>query len=126
MSPKHPFWIGELVRCECPEGVCKLPFGLPSHTAVEVVASQLDTTRVQYYGKSFTLPTACVFPRELTPRQREILVLIAEGRSTSEIARSLGVSIKTVESHRALLKERLGIHSVAGLVRYALRLGLIS
>src|SRR5688572_7818373 len=68
MSPKHPFMIGELVRCECPEGICKLPVGLPRSTAVEVVASQIDITRVQCNGKRFTLPTACVFPRELTPR----------------------------------------------------------
>src|SRR4249920_2129303 len=67
-----------------------------------------------------------VSPRELTPRQRETLMLVAEGHSTKEIAFSLGVSVKTVETHRALLKERLGIHNVAGLVRYALRLGLIS
>ena len=67
-----------------------------------------------------------VSPRELTPRQRETLLLIAEGHSTKEIAFCLGVSVKTVETHRALLKERLGIHNVAGLVRYALRIGLIS
>ena len=63
---------------------------------------------------------------QLTPRQRETLQLIAEGFSTKEIAFTLGVSIKTVETHRAQLKERLGIHNVAGLVRYALRVGLIS
>ena len=65
-------------------------------------------------------------PRELTPRQRETLQLIAEGLSTKEIAFSLGVSVKTVETHRAQLKERLGIYNVAGLVRHALRIGLIS
>lgn len=65
-------------------------------------------------------------PRELTPRQRETLLLIAEGHSTKEIAFSLGVSVKTVETHRAQLKERLGIYNVAGLVRYALRMGMIS
>lgn len=60
----------------------------------------------------------------LTARQREILQLIAEGRSTKQIAALLGVSIKTVETHRADLMERLGIHDLAGLVRYALREGL--
>lgn len=65
-------------------------------------------------------------PRELTPRQRETLQLIAEGHSTKEIAFRLGVSVKTVETHRLQLKERLGIYNVAGLVRYALRIGLIS
>ena len=63
---------------------------------------------------------------QLTPRQRETLQLIAEGYSTKEIAFALGVSVKTVETHRAQLKERLGIFNVAGLVRFALRTGLIS
>jgi DNA-binding NarL/FixJ family response regulator len=62
----------------------------------------------------------------LTPRLREILKHIAEGKRTKEIAFELGVSIKTVEAHRAILMDRLGIHDVAGLVRYALRVGLIS
>lgn len=62
----------------------------------------------------------------LTPRQREILQLIAEGKSNKEMARLLGSSVKTIESHRASLMERLDIHDVAGLVRYAIRNGLIS
>jgi DNA-binding NarL/FixJ family response regulator len=62
----------------------------------------------------------------LTPRQREILQLIAEGRSTREIAQRLHVSVKTVETHRAQLMDRLGIRDVAGLTRYAIRIGLVS
>jgi len=62
----------------------------------------------------------------LTGRQREILQLIAEGQSTKEIAAILGVSVKTVETHRAQLMERVGIHDVAGLVRLAIRVGLVS
>ncbi len=62
----------------------------------------------------------------LTARQREILQLIAEGHSTKEIAFDLGVSIKTIETHRAQLMDRLGIRDVAGLVRLAIREGLIS
>ena len=61
----------------------------------------------------------------LTPRQREVLRLIAEGLSTKEIASRLNVSFKTVETHRTELMERLGIHGVAGLVRYAIRVGLV-
>jgi DNA-binding NarL/FixJ family response regulator len=61
----------------------------------------------------------------LTPRQKEILQLIAEGRSTKEIAYLLSLSIKTVETHRAQLMQRVGIRDVPGLVRYALRAGLI-
>jgi DNA-binding NarL/FixJ family response regulator len=62
----------------------------------------------------------------LSPRQREVLQLIAEGRSTKEIAADLELSIKTVETHRAQIMERLGIHDVPGLVRFAIRAGLIS
>lgn len=61
----------------------------------------------------------------LTARQREILQLIAEGKSTKEIAFVLEVSVKTVETHRADLMERLGIRDVAGLVVFAIRNGLI-
>ncbi|MEK7293905.1 MAG: response regulator transcription factor [Nitrospirota bacterium] len=61
---------------------------------------------------------------ELTPRQREILQLVAEGRTTKEIAGRLDLSIKTVETHRAQLMERLNIHDVAGLVKFAIRAGL--
>jgi DNA-binding NarL/FixJ family response regulator len=62
----------------------------------------------------------------LTPRQREVLQLIAEGRSTREIAAALDLSVKTVETHRAALMARLGIFDIAGLVRYAARNNLIS
>jgi DNA-binding NarL/FixJ family response regulator len=62
----------------------------------------------------------------LTARQREILQMIAEGKSTKAIAFQLNVSVKTVETHRAALMERLGIHDIAGLVLYAVRHGLIS
>lgn len=61
----------------------------------------------------------------LSPRQREVLQLIAEGRSTREIAARLHLSVKTVETHRAQLMQRLDIYDVAGLTRYALRIGLI-
>lgn len=71
-----------------------------------------------------THPRADAAAQLLTARQREILQLIAEGQSTKQIAALLGVSVKTVETHRADLMERLGIHDVAGLVRYALREGL--
>jgi len=61
----------------------------------------------------------------LTPRLREILQLVAEGRSTKEIARLLGTSPKTVENQRAQLMRRLGVDDVAGLVRLAVQLGVI-
>lgn len=61
----------------------------------------------------------------LTPRQREVLQLVAEGHSNKEIASRLNVTLKTVEAHRTELMERLGIHGVAGLVRYAIQVGLV-
>jgi DNA-binding NarL/FixJ family response regulator len=61
----------------------------------------------------------------LTQRQREVLKRIAEGRSTKEIAFELNLSVKTIETHRAQIMERLGIRDVAGLVRYAMRVGLV-
>jgi len=62
---------------------------------------------------------------QLTTRQREILQLIAEGKATKDIASGLNLSIKTVETHRKDLMARLGIRDVPGLVRYAIRAGII-
>lgn len=61
----------------------------------------------------------------LTPRQREILQLVAEGLTSKAIANRLVVSVRTVEAHRAQLMERLGVHDLAGLVRFAVRVGLV-
>ncbi|HEX3581067.1 MAG TPA: response regulator transcription factor [Thermoanaerobaculia bacterium] len=84
-------------------------------------------------GRSYISPSIRVkgslvheFPLAgLTPRQREILKLIARGLTNRQIAAALGVHIKTVETHRTDLMRRLGIHNVAGLVRYAIRHGLL-
>jgi two-component system, NarL family, response regulator LiaR len=62
----------------------------------------------------------------LTPRQLEVLQLIAEGQPTKLIAKRLKISVKTVETHRAQIMERLEIRHIAGLVRYALRMGIVS
>jgi DNA-binding NarL/FixJ family response regulator len=71
--------------------------------------------------------SGAVSPLELlTSRQREILQSIAEGKNAKEIAADLDISIKTVESHRLQLMDRLKIHDVPGLVRYAIRNGLVS
>ena len=62
----------------------------------------------------------------LTPRQREILQLAAEGHSSKEIAQQLGLSPRTVDAHRAQIMERLDLHDLAGLVRFAVRVGLVT
>jgi DNA-binding NarL/FixJ family response regulator len=62
----------------------------------------------------------------LTARQREVLRLVAEGNSTKQVAAKLGLSVKTIEAHRGAIMERLGIRDLAGLVRFAIRAGLIT
>ncbi len=61
----------------------------------------------------------------LSPRERQVVQLIGEGKSTKEVAQVLGISVKTAESHRTRLMQKLDIHDTATLVRYALRRGLI-
>ena len=63
--------------------------------------------------------------KSLTPRQREVLQLIAEGKSTKEIASLLRVSVNTAKTHRQKLMEKLGVHEITGVVRCAVKLGLI-
>jgi DNA-binding NarL/FixJ family response regulator len=70
--------------------------------------------------------TKSAVPRDpLTAREREVLQLVAEGKSTKEIARLLGIGYKTAESHRTRIMKKMKIHDTAGLVRYAVRRGLI-
>ena len=87
------------------------------------VSGEISRKTLLEFSKGTTEPAQ--FLARLTPRQREILTLIAEGKSTKDIGRILNISVKTVESHRAQLMERLDIHEVAGLVRYAIRMGLV-
>lgn len=75
---------------------------------------------VQAYLAKTDLP-----PEPLSLREREVLQLIAEGKTTKEVAVLLGVSVKTAESHRTRLMEKLNIHETASLVRYAIRRGLV-
>ena len=86
----------------------------------------------KYLSPSIASEAALEFSRgtskvatELTPRQVEVLTLISAGSSTRSIASALQISVKTVETHRAQLMERLNIHDVAGLVRYAIKKGLV-
>jgi len=74
---------------------------------------------------SANLNPAKLFGAELTPRQREVLQLVAEGKSTKEISAALKRSIKTVEFHRNNLMDELGVRSIAELTRYAVSRGII-
>ncbi len=84
-------------------------------------ASRHAVEYVKHAGHGEHVPAA----EALSPRQREVLQLIAEGKSTRDIAARLNLSVKTVETHRAQLMQRLEIYDVAGLTRYALRIGLV-
>ena len=64
-------------------------------------------------------------PDPLTGREREVLQLVAEGKTTKEIGRVLGISMKTADSHRTRLMRKLGMHETASLVRHAVRRGLV-
>ena len=80
----------------------------------------ISRTVVEAYLAKTELP-----PDPLSPREHEVLQLVAEGKTSKEIARLLGVSVKTAENHRTRIMARLGIHETAGLVRYAIRRGLV-
>ncbi|MAI26677.1 MAG: DNA-binding response regulator [Spirochaeta sp.] len=104
-------------------------------------ADLLEAVRTVRQGRSYLAPTladqvisALTAPAEATPggvseltaRQREVLQLIAEGLSTKEIAKELGISLKTAQTHRANVMDRVGVHKVSSLVRLAIREGLVA
>jgi DNA-binding NarL/FixJ family response regulator len=91
--------------------VCAGGVYLSPHVSGAVVQAYLAKTELPY--------------DPLTPRERQVLQLIAEGKTTKETAAVLEVSVKTAETHRTNLMEKLDIHSTAGLVRYAIRRGLL-
>jgi DNA-binding NarL/FixJ family response regulator len=80
----------------------------------------VSKTVVDAYRNKSDLP-----PDPLSPREREVLQLVAEGKTTKEVAALLGISVKTAESHRTRIMSKLGIHETAGLVRYAIRRGIV-
>lgn len=80
-------------------------------------------------GASQAVVDACATgetPNPLSPRERQVVQLVAEGQSTKQIAQALHISVKTAEFHRGRVMHKLSIHDVAGLVRYAIREGLIA
>jgi DNA-binding NarL/FixJ family response regulator len=107
-------------------------YALKTQAAVEIVQAIRDVLQGEIYLSprvSRVLVNAYLTcsdppPDPLTSREREILQLIAEGQTTKEIAWGLGLSVKTVESHRIRLMRKLDIHETATLVRYAIRRGL--
>jgi DNA-binding NarL/FixJ family response regulator len=106
---------------------------LKQKAAAELVTAIREVCRGGVYlspGISQTVVKAYLDRRELpadplTPREREVLQLVAEGKTTKEIGTILGVSTKTAEKHRENIMAKLDIHEVAGLVRYAITRGLV-
>lgn len=90
-----------------------------------VLAARIGDRIVQEYVSLAGAGDDSAFGR-LSPREREVLQLIAEGRSTKEIAGAQDVSVKTVETRRRSIMDKLGLHSVAELTKYAVREGLTS
>ena len=84
------------------------------------LSPRVSRTLVQAYLAKSELP-----PDPLTPREREVLLLVAEGKTTRAIADVLGISVKTAESHRTHILKKLDTPNIAGVVRYAIRQGLI-
>ena len=80
----------------------------------------VSQTVVQAYLAKAELP-----PDLLTPRERQVLQLVAEGKTTKQVAKLLGITQKTAESHRTRIMEKLEVHETTSLVRYAVRRGLI-
>jgi len=88
------------------------------------VSKHVIAAYVQRASSAPALPIDEVSLERLTSRQREVLRMIADGHTSQAIAGTLGISVKTVETHRAQIMERLDIHDIAGLVRYAIHMGL--
>lgn len=107
---------------------------IKSHAMAELTDAIEKVVRGTIYlspGVSTTVLTGFLTGREtdrhqLTVREREVLQLVAEGKRSKEIADVLDITVKTAETHRAHIMDKLEIHDTAGLVRYAIRLGLIS
>lgn len=106
---------------------------LKNQTAMELEGAIREVLRGSIYlspGISEAVVNACMSKEDkpielLTDRERQVLQLIAEGHTTKSIASVLYLSVKTAESHRTRIMQRLGIHNIASLVRYAIRRGMI-
>jgi DNA-binding NarL/FixJ family response regulator len=121
----EPQYVAEALRCGVKGYVLK------NQAARDLVRAIEEVCRGAVYlspGIASAVAEACATPEPggdgLSVRERQVLQLIAEGNSTKDIAVELGISAKTVESHRSKLMRKLDIHETAGLVRYAIRRGV--
>lgn len=123
----------------CPGTAVLLITGLPGRPGVAEEAARIGvhavldkTIRPTQLAEAIEQAVQSVADRRatgdralLTPRQRVVLRLVAEGKTTKQVAAELGVAVKTAESHRTQAMRRLGVHDTAGVVRYTVRTGLI-
>ncbi|NTW18051.1 MAG: response regulator transcription factor [Syntrophaceae bacterium] len=109
-----------LKDCAFEELVNAIHTVLDNHTYLSPTITDIV---VRNYVRKESKPSLVV-STELTPRERELLQLLAEGLTAKQIAKSLGVSVKTVETHRRNIAQKLGANSVAELIKYAIREGL--
>ncbi len=103
---------------------------LKRQALTDLVAAIRQVCRNETYlspGISRAVAAACQpgAASRLTPRERQVLQLVGEGKSTKDVASILGISVKTADSHRSRLMHKLDIHETASLVRYAIRHGLV-
>jgi DNA-binding NarL/FixJ family response regulator len=123
-------YVEEVLRAGASGYVVKNSASTDVHNAIDAVqsgASYLSPAITQQVVDAIARPGDArpAGVSMLTDREREVLTLIAEGLSSREIASDLGVSLKTIDSHRSNLMEKLDIHKVSGLVRFAIRVGLV-
>jgi two-component system, NarL family, nitrate/nitrite response regulator NarL len=119
----------ELIKQAIGKGACGyLMKDAPSFEVEQALRSVMTTG--SYFSASISQrllqPSAPTAAQELTPRQLEILTLIAKGHAAKQIGHQLGLSSKTVDVHRAHIMERLQLHDIASLTKYAVRKGLIT
>ena len=123
-------YVEEVLRAGASGYIVKNSASTDVHNAIDAVqsgASYLSPAITQQVVDAIARPgySGPSGVSMLTEREREVLKLIAEGLSSKEIASDLGVSLKTIDSHRSNLMEKLDIHKVSGLVRFAIRAGLV-
>jgi len=116
---------GYVLKSDVTESLLSAVRALAHHQVF--ISSKVTEVVLQGYLHSCALPggQSAGPPSEISPREREIVQLVAEGRSNKEVAEVLHISVKTVETHRAHIMSKLDLHSVSDLVRYAIRNHLI-
>jgi DNA-binding NarL/FixJ family response regulator len=96
-------------------------FVVKSDAGKSLLAAVEALARHEPFFTAKCIPAAVTKSTRLTPREREIVQLVAEGKSTKELAGQLGITVKTAETHRANIMRKLGLRSVSDIVRYAIR-----